>query len=143
MTSYYLHYCVSEHVSNSGGLCNKALPTCSYRQVGRACCTSGCSSGAALPGLWVSQGGSHPSWTSGPGRLRLGTGLPSLTKQITWPSPKSRGGAVHGSQCGCGQVMGAETVEELGPVMQSSPGMQPRDPCLPWRGKLGPGHTLR
>ena len=20
--------------------------------------------------------------------------------------------------------------------------MQPRDPCLPWRGKLGPGHTL-
>ena len=22
-------------------------------------------------------------------------------------------------------------------------GMQPRDPCLPWRGKLGPGHTLR
>ena len=23
------------------------------------------------------------------------------------------------------------------------PGMQPRDPCLPWRGKLGPGHTLR
>ena len=21
--------------------------------------------------------------------------------------------------------------------------MQPRDPCLPWRGKLGPGHTLR
>ena len=23
------------------------------------------------------------------------------------------------------------------------PGMQPRDPGLPWRGKLGPGHTLR
>ena len=23
------------------------------------------------------------------------------------------------------------------------PGMQPRDPCVPWRGKLGPGHTLR
>ena len=23
------------------------------------------------------------------------------------------------------------------------PGMQPRDPCLPWRGKLGPGQTLR
>ena len=23
------------------------------------------------------------------------------------------------------------------------PAMQPRDPCLPWRGKLGPGHTLR
>ena len=22
-------------------------------------------------------------------------------------------------------------------------GMQSRDPCLPWRGKLGPGHTLR
>ena len=21
------------------------------------------------------------------------------------------------------------------------PGMQPRDPCLPWRGILGPGHT--
>ena len=23
------------------------------------------------------------------------------------------------------------------------PGMQPRDPCLPWRGILGPGHTPR
>lgn len=102
-------------------LCNKALPKCTYRQVGRACHTSGCSSGAALPGLWVSQGGSHPSWTSGLGRFRLGTGLPSLTKQITWPSPKLWGGAVHGSQCGCDQVMGAEMVEELGPVMQSTP----------------------
>ena len=23
------------------------------------------------------------------------------------------------------------------------PGMQPRDPCLPWRGIVGPGHTPR
>ena len=102
-------------------LCNKALPKCSYRQVGRACHTAGCSSGTALPGLWVSQGGSHPSWTSGPGRLRLGTGLPSLPKQITWPNLKSLRGAVHGSQCGCDQVTDAEMVEELGPVMQSTP----------------------
>ena len=68
----------------------------------------------------------QPEWlssllTSGLGRFRLGTGLPSLTKQITWPSPKSWGGAVHGSQCGCDEVMGAEMVEELGPVMQSTP----------------------
>lgn len=102
-------------------LCNKALSERSYRQVGRACHTAGCSSGAALPGLWVSQGGSHPSWNSGPGRLRLGTGLPSLPKQITWPGLKSLGGAVHGSQCGCDQVTDAEMVEELGPVMQSTP----------------------
>ena len=24
---------------------------------------------------------------------------------------------------------------------RGEPGMQPRDPCLPWRGILGPGHT--
>ena len=29
------------------------------------------------------------------------------------------------------------------PDSPGEPGMQPRDPCLPWRGKLGPGHTLR
>ena len=27
------------------------------------------------------------------------------------------------------------------PDSPGEPGMQPRDPCLPWRGKLGPGHT--
>ena len=32
---------------------------------------------------------------------------------------------------------------ETRPDSPGEPGMQPRDPCLPWRGKLGPGHTLR
>ena len=32
---------------------------------------------------------------------------------------------------------------ETRPDSPREPGMQPRDPCLPWRGKLGPGHTLR
>ena len=32
---------------------------------------------------------------------------------------------------------------ETRPGSPGEPGMQPRDPCLPWRGKLGPGHTLR
>ena len=32
---------------------------------------------------------------------------------------------------------------ETRPDSRGEPGMQPRDPCLPWRGKLGPGHTLR
>ena len=32
---------------------------------------------------------------------------------------------------------------ETRPDSPGVPGMQPRDPCLPWRGKLGPGHTLR
>ena len=32
---------------------------------------------------------------------------------------------------------------EMRPDSPGEPGMQPRDPCLPWRGKLGPGHTLR
>ena len=39
---------------------------------------------------------------------------------------------------GCGPQ-----VRELGLRAQDASGMQPRDPCLPWRGKLGPGHTLR
>ena len=30
---------------------------------------------------------------------------------------------------------------ETRPDSPGEPGMQPRDPCLPWRGKLGPGHT--
>ena len=29
------------------------------------------------------------------------------------------------------------------PDSPGEPGMQPRDPCLPWRGILGPGHTPR
>ena len=32
---------------------------------------------------------------------------------------------------------------EMRPDFPGEPGMQPRDPCLPWRGKLGPGHTTR
>ena len=32
---------------------------------------------------------------------------------------------------------------ETRPDSPGEPGMQPRDPCLPWRGKLVPGHTLR
>ena len=40
-----------------------------------------------------------------------------------------------------------ETIEEMGvliPVLAVSAEYKtPRDPCLPWRGKLGPGHTLR
>ena len=32
---------------------------------------------------------------------------------------------------------------ETRPDSPGEPGMQPRDPCVPWRGKLGPGHTLR
>ena len=32
---------------------------------------------------------------------------------------------------------------ETRPDSPGEPGMQPRDPCLPWRGKLGPGHTSR
>ena len=32
---------------------------------------------------------------------------------------------------------------ETRPDSPGEPGMQPRDPCLPWRGTLGPGHTLR
>ena len=29
------------------------------------------------------------------------------------------------------------------PDSPGEPGMQPRNPCLPWRGILGPGHTPR
>ena len=29
------------------------------------------------------------------------------------------------------------------PISPGEPGMQPRDPCRPWREKLGPGHTPR
>ena len=32
---------------------------------------------------------------------------------------------------------------ETRPDSPGEPGMQPRDPGLPWRGKLGPGHTPR
>ena len=32
---------------------------------------------------------------------------------------------------------------ETRPDSPGEPGMQPRDPCLPWRGILGPGHTPR
>ena len=32
---------------------------------------------------------------------------------------------------------------ETRPDTQGDPGMQPRDPCLPWRGTLGPGHKPR
>ena len=32
---------------------------------------------------------------------------------------------------------------ETRPDSPGQPGMQPRDPCLPWRGILGPGHTPR
>ena len=32
---------------------------------------------------------------------------------------------------------------ERRPDSPGEPGMQPRDPCLPWRGILGPGHTPR
>ena len=32
---------------------------------------------------------------------------------------------------------------ETRPDSPGEPGMHPRDPCRPWRGKLGPGHTLR
>ena len=32
---------------------------------------------------------------------------------------------------------------ETRPDSPGKPGMQPRDPCLPWRGILGPGHTPR
>ena len=32
---------------------------------------------------------------------------------------------------------------ETRPDSPEEPGMQPRDPCLPWRGILGPGHTPR
>ena len=32
---------------------------------------------------------------------------------------------------------------ETRPYSPGEPGMQPRDPCLPWRGILGPGHTPR
>ena len=32
---------------------------------------------------------------------------------------------------------------ETRPDSQGDPGMQPRDPCLPWRGTLGPGHKPR
>ena len=31
----------------------------------------------------------------------------------------------------------------IAPDSPGEPGMQPRDPCLPWRGILGPGHTPR
>ena len=38
----------------------------------------------------------------------------------------------------------AESKEELTSLLSpGEPGMQPRDPCLPWRGILGPGHTPR
>ena len=37
----------------------------------------------------------------------------------------------------------AEINLETRPDSPGEPGMQPRDPYLPWRGKLGPGHTLR
>ena len=30
---------------------------------------------------------------------------------------------------------------ETRPDSQEEPGMQPRDPCLPWRGILSPGQT--
>ena len=32
---------------------------------------------------------------------------------------------------------------ETRPDSPGEPGMQPRDPCLPWRGILGTGHTPR
>ena len=32
---------------------------------------------------------------------------------------------------------------EARPDSPGEHGMQPRDPCLPWRGALGPGHTPR
>ena len=34
----------------------------------------------------------------------------------------------------------AEDDLETRPDSPGEPGMQPRDPCLPWRGKLGPGY---
>ena len=38
---------------------------------------------------------------------------------------------------------GFPSSDKTRPDSPGEPGMQPRDPCLPWRGKLGPGHTLR
>ena len=40
------------------------------------------------------------------------------------------------------QRTGWPCIHHFFPKNQAS-GMQPRDPCLPWRGIIGPGHTPR
>lgn len=101
--------------------CNKALPKCSYYYRACTCGLAGvwlgcarlpccrlqqwgssasrcrrvgqparwpCSTGlSSLLDQWVSQGMFYTSSS----RLRLGASLLSLLKQVTWPSPKSRG----------------------------------------------------
>ena len=54
-------------------------------------------------------------------------------------SPEARRGSQGASRAAPGPWLPLETR----PDSPGEPGMQPRDPCLPWRGKLGPGHTLR
>lgn len=53
-------------------------------------------------------------------RLRLGTGILSLPKQVIRPSPKPRGRVVHCSLWGPDEGIDAERSEELGSVTQTT-----------------------
>ena len=44
--------------------------------------------------------------------------------------------------CWAPLTMGPWLPLETRPDSPGEPGMQPRDPCLPWRGIVGPGHAL-
>ena len=69
----------------------------------------------------------------------LEKGMSTYSSTVTWRIPWTE-------EPGRLQSMRLQTVGhplETRPDSPGEPGMQPRDPCLPWRGKLGPGHTLR